>query len=102
MDTDQVRSYAQAHGDAVVRGDMDAVFDDIAPDVQEAFRAAGPPPELPQVVTAAHAAEVEDGGDSAIATIVYRGDDGRVVTIRSRWEPRGERPMITEIVSVEG
>jgi hypothetical protein len=102
MDTDQVRSFAQAHGEAVVRGDMDAIFADIAPDVQEAFRATGPPPGLPKVVTAAHAAEVEADGDSAVAAIVYTGDDGRVVTVRSRWEPRGERPMITEIVSVEG
>ena len=102
MDTEAVRHYAHEHGQAVVRGDMDGVFSDMAPDVLEAFQAAGPPPELPQQVSAAEVKNVEDAGDHAVASIAYTdASNGNVVTVHSKWETRGDRPMITGLVGID-
>jgi hypothetical protein len=101
MDTDQVLSHAEAHGEAVVRGDREGIFGDFAPDVRERFREAGPPPGLPQVVDSAKASVEETLDDHAVVAIAYTGE-GRDVTIRTRWEDRGDRPYITEILSVDG
>jgi 5,10-methenyltetrahydromethanopterin hydrogenase len=61
MDTDSVRQHAQAHGDAVVRGDLDAVTADFVPELRPQV------PEiakgLPQPTTSAEVLSVEDAGD---------------------------------------
>jgi hypothetical protein len=96
MDTDQVRSHAQAHADSVVRGDMEAVFDDFAPEVRDAVVAGGPPPGMPDPVTAAEVRRVDDAGEKAIVEIHYSGESSGL-TLRSEWEDRDGRPMIVTV-----
>jgi hypothetical protein len=94
MDTDSVRQHAQAHGDAVVRGDLDAV-PEMRPQVPELAKG------LPQPTTAAEVLSVEDAGDHTNVEIRYSsGQDA--VTIRSRWEEREAegRPLIAEATPI--
>jgi hypothetical protein len=90
MDADQTKDRIQQHADAVVRGDMDAVVADFAADLQPHV------PEiaqaLPQPVTGAEVLSVEAGEQESIALIRYSGDGE--LTIRSRWQDQGGRPVI--------
>jgi hypothetical protein len=96
MDTDQVRTHAQAHADAVIRADWDAVFGDFAPEVRQALVDAGPPPGMPERVTAAEVRRVDDAGANALVEIYYEGAESHV-TVRSEWEDRDGRPMIVTV-----
>src|SRR4051812_45079039 len=98
MDDQQTRDQIQQHADAVVRGDMDAVVADFAeamrPHVPEIAKA------LPQPVTSANVLGVEVGETESVATIRYAGEDSDV-TIRSRWQDEGGRPVIVHAEPVE-
>lgn len=98
MDDQQTRDQIQSHADAVVRGDMDAVVADftegLRPHVPEIAKA------LPQPVTRADVLSVEVGGSESVATIRYSGDTGDV-TIRSRWQDEGGRPVIVHAEPAE-
>ena len=91
MDDQQTRDHIQQHADSVVRGDMDAVVADFTegmrPHVPEIATA------LPQPVTAADVLNVDVGETESTATIRYSGEDSEV-TIRSRWQDEGGRPVI--------
>jgi hypothetical protein len=91
MDDQQTRAHINQHADAVVRGDMDAVVADftenLQPHVPQIAQA------LPQPVTAADVLSVDVGDTESIAMIRYSGDNGEV-TIRSRWQDEGGRPVI--------
>jgi hypothetical protein len=99
MDTGRVQQHAEAHGQAVVRGDMDAVAADFEPGLRHQV------PEvakvLPQPTTSAEVLSVEDAGDHAIVVIRYSGDQ-ETVTIRLRWEEHaGEgRPLIAQAAPI--
>ena len=91
MDDQQTRDHISQHADAVVRGDMDAVIADfterLQPHVPEIAKA------LPQPVTGADVLSVDVGDSESVAMIRYSGDAGEV-TIRSRWQDEGGRPVI--------
>jgi hypothetical protein len=91
MDDQQTRDHIQQHADAVARGDMDAVAadfsEDLRPHVPQIAQA------LPQPVTTADVLSVEIGDTESVAMIRYAGDSGDV-TIRSRWQDQGGRPVI--------
>ena len=91
MDDQRTRDQIQQHADAVVRGDMDTVIADftegLRPHVPELAQA------LPMPVTEAEVLSVEVGEDESVARIRYAGDSGEV-TIRSRWQDEGGRPVI--------
>jgi hypothetical protein len=91
MDETSVREHVQAHAEAVERGDMDAVIADFAeelqPQVPEIAKA------LPQPVTSAEVVSLDVGDGESVAVVRYSGDTGEV-TIRSRWQDRGGRPVI--------
>jgi hypothetical protein len=91
MDDQQTRNHIQQHADAVVRGDMDAVVADFT----ESMRPQVPSlaQVLPMPVTAAEVLSVEVGDTEAVAMISYTGAPGEV-TIRSRWQDEGGRPVI--------
>jgi len=93
MDDQQTRDQIQQHADAVVRGDMDTVVADFTegmrPHVPEIAKA------LPQPVTAAEVLSVDVGDSESIAKIRYSGEDSDV-TIRTRWQDEGGRPVIVE------
>jgi hypothetical protein len=55
---------------------------------------------LPQPVTAAEVLNVEVAETESVATIRYSGDDSEV-TIRSRWQHEGDRPVIVHAEPAE-
>ena len=91
MDEQTVRQHADAHAQAVVRGDFDAVAADLIEPLRPALQQIAP--LLPQPVTSADVTSLDHQGDSATAQITYRGDDKQLV-IESQWEERDGRPMI--------
>ena len=91
MDEQTVRRHADAHADAVVRGDFDAVASDLVEEIRPSLAQVAP--LLPQPVTSAGVTRLDHEGDHAVAQITYRGDDKQLV-IESRWEERDGRPMI--------
>lgn len=98
MDDQQTRDHIKQHADAVVRGDMDAVVadfsEDLRPEVPQIAQA------LPQPVTGAHVLSVDVGDTESVAMICYSGDAGDV-TIRSRWQDEGGRPVIVQAEPAE-
>jgi hypothetical protein len=98
MDDQQTRDHIQQHADAVVRGDMDAVVADFTesmrPHVPQIAQA------LPLPVTAAEVLSVDVGDTETVATICYTGAPGDV-TIRSRWQDEGGRPVIVHAEPAE-
>ena len=91
MDDQQTRDHIDAHAEAVVRGDMDAVTADFT----EGLRAHVPEiaQALPQPVTGADVLSVDVGAAESVAMIRYSGEASEV-TIRSRWQDEGGRPVI--------
>jgi hypothetical protein len=93
MDRGSVERHAEDHAQAVVRGDMEAVIADFVPELRPQV------PELakglPQPTTSADVQSVQDAGDHAVVEIRYSGAE-QSLTIRTRWEDREGRPLITE------
>src|SRR5262245_608952 len=91
MDHQQMQDHVKQHAGAVVRGDMDAVTADFSeelrPQVPQITQA------LPQPVTAADLQSLDVGESESVAVIRYSGDTGDI-TIRSRWQDEGGRPVI--------
>jgi hypothetical protein len=91
MDEAQTRDHIDQHADAVVRGDMDAILADFS----EELRPGAPQivnDVLPQPVTAAEVLNIDVGETEAVAMIRYSGDGE--LTVRSRWQEQGGRPVI--------
>ena len=93
MDETTIRNHAQAHADAVVNGDMDAITEDFAeamrPQIRDLARA------LPRPVTGAEVLQVDAGDPVSVALIRYAGESGEV-TIRSEWQEEDGRPRIVQ------
>jgi hypothetical protein len=91
MNEATTREHVDKHAVAVEHGDMEAVVADFSkelrPQVPQIAQA------LPQPVTAADVLSVEIGDAESVALIRYSGD-GEEVTIRSRWQVQGGRPVI--------
>jgi hypothetical protein len=89
MDETDTRSHIDAHADAVVRGDMDAIISDFS----ESLRPQVPQLAqlLPQPTTSADVQSVEIGEDESVSTIRYSGEDA-AVTIRARWQDEAAGP----------
>jgi hypothetical protein len=91
MDEAATRDHIEAHADAVVRGDMDAILGDFSeqlrPEVPQLAQA------LPQPVTSADIQNIDIGDDESVSTIRYSGQES-AVTIRARWQDEGGRPVI--------
>jgi hypothetical protein len=94
MDEKTVREAAQAHGDAVVRGDLKAAGGDLT---REAVGAAQEVMGgLPQPVQHAECFEVAEQDGAFVAQIRYRGEDDERV-VESRWEDRDGTPKIIDL-----
>jgi hypothetical protein len=94
MDRADVEQRAEEHGQAIVRGDMDAVMADIAKELHPGVpQVAG---LLPQPTTNADVVSVDVQDDHAICDIRYSNDQ-QSITMRSRWEDRDGRPRIVEV-----
>jgi hypothetical protein len=91
MDESRTRGQIHDHADAVVRGDIDTVTADFAPELR---------PQVPQIaqslpmpVKSADVLKVDVGDEETVAEIRYTGDSGQV-TIRTRWRDVEGRPSI--------
>ncbi len=94
MDEQTVRPFAEAHGAAIVAGDMAHAVADF----DEALRPhIGPvAAALPQPTTGAEIVSIEPGDDdSSVIHIRYSGADAET-TVRSVWKQVGDRPLIVE------
>lgn len=98
MDETAAREHIEAHADAVVRADMDAILADFSeelrPEVPQLAQA------LPQPVTSADIQNIEIGEDESVSTIRYSGENS-AVTIRARWQDEGGRPVIVHAEPVD-
>jgi hypothetical protein len=91
MDEASTRSHIEAHADAVVRGEIDAISadfsDELKPQVPQLVQ------RLPQPTTSAEVQSVEIGDEESVSTIRYSSGDS-AVTVRERWREQGGRPLI--------
>jgi hypothetical protein len=91
MNEDDVRKHAEAHGEAMLAGDIRRAGDDLT---DEAKAGAGPVMSaLPRPITAAEVQSVSGTGDEYVVRICYSGADKEVV-VQSRWGEHEGRPMI--------
>jgi hypothetical protein len=91
MDEATIRKYAEAHGENIVKGDMQAGMADIDPSVMASL--AGLASEMPNPATSAEVKSIDAGGEEAIVQITYSGAD-KTATVQSRWKDNGQRPVI--------
>ena len=94
MDETDVRQHAQAHGDALVEGDMRKAGGDLSAEARE--QAPGVMANFPKVVESAEVVSLDVQGDAAITQATYRGE-GKEITVESRWEERDGRPKIVDM-----
>jgi hypothetical protein len=93
MDQATMQERAEAHGQAVVRGDFDAVAADIIEEMHPQLPAVAE--LLPQPTTQADVLRCDVEDDHAIVEIRYSNDD-KSITLRSRWEDRDGTVLIVE------
>jgi hypothetical protein len=94
VDEATVRQHAQAHGDAVVAGDLRRAGSDL--DGEALAQAGEVMKQLPRTLTAAEIESLELEGDVATVRTRYSGDEGSGV-VESRWEERDGRPKIVHM-----
>ena len=97
MDEATTRDHVERHGEAIVRGDMDAVTADFSEELRPQVPKIAQ--SLPAPVVAAEVLGVEVGESESVATIRYSGDSDEV-TVRSRWQDIGGRPRIVHVEPV--
>lgn len=99
MDEANARSHIEAHAEAVVRGDMDAVVADFSPELRSQVPGVAPA-LLPLPVKAAELLNIEAGDGESVAWIRFSGD-GREATLRTEWREIDGRPLIVAL-ALEG
>lgn len=94
MDEETVRQHAEAHGQAIVAGDIKKAGSDLnqaamqqAPNVMKA---------LPRPATHASVESVTEKDDGYVARILYTGEDS-AATVASTWVEEGGRPVISSL-----
>jgi hypothetical protein len=94
MEESAVRERADAHGQAVVAGDLNRAGGDLT---KAAMAEAGSVMKsLPTPVTGAEVESVESAGDGFVVLIRYAGTDSEVI-VRSRWIDEDGTPKIAEL-----
>jgi hypothetical protein len=94
MDENTVREHAQAHGDAVVSGDLGRAASDLAGEAKG--QAGDVMRKLPRPVTAAEVESVTSEGDETVALIRYSGE-GTATLVESRWAEQEGEPKIVSL-----
>jgi hypothetical protein len=95
MDEAQVRQRAQAHVDAVVRGDNRTAAADFGESARPQLGALGR--AMPRPVKSARIDSVQTEADRAVVHITYVGDD-ETVTVRSEWAGEPELQIVSAAV----
>lgn len=94
MDDSKVRERAEAHGNAVVAGDLRRAAADLTDDAKA--QAPGVMKQIPQPASEAAIEEVRAEGDEYVARIRYsKGDES--TTVASRWGERDGEPKIIDL-----
>ena len=91
MDESKVREHAQAHGQAMVDGDLRKAGSDLTPEVQA--KAGDVMKDFPRKVETADVVSVEGAGEEFVVQARYSGE-GKEVTVESRWAERDGTPKI--------
>ena len=94
MDENKVRDHAEAHGKAVVAGDMRTAGSDL--NEQGKADAAAVMSRMPNPLTSATVVAVTQSGDTMVATIRYEGG-GDAIDVKSTWVEAEGRPMISKL-----
>ena len=94
MDEATVRQRAEAHGAAVVRGDLRAAGGDL--DGDALAQAGDAMKRLPQTLDGAEVETIEVGDDVAEVRTRYFGE-GQSAVVVSQWEDRDGQPKITSL-----
>ncbi len=91
MDESTAKGHIEAHADAVVSGDQEALLADFSEDLRPQLPQLAQ--MLPQPVTSSEIKDVQFGDEESVSTITYSGPDSSV-TIRAEWREEGGRPVI--------
>jgi hypothetical protein len=95
------RDIVEAHGQAVVDGDMPRALQDFTEAGANHPNTAPTVARLPNPVTSATVERLDQQPDGGLIVHVRYGGDEGSTTVRSVWEQVGDRPYITSI-SVAG
>ncbi len=94
MDETTVRRFAEEHGEAMRKGDLNRAAEDLTADARDQ---AGPVMKgLPRPITSAEVTSVETSGDDYIVQIRYAGGDDEAI-VESRWGGDDDRPRILDL-----
>ena len=97
----KVREIVEAHGQAVVDGDMQRALEDFT-DAGAQHPDTGPTvAQLPNPVKSATVEKLDQELDGSLIVHVRYGGDEKATTVRSVWEQVGDRPFITSISVVD-
>ncbi len=91
MDEATAKSHIEAHADAVVSGDQQALLADFCEELRPQVPQLAQ--MLPQPVTSSEIQDIEVGSEESVSTITYSGPASSV-TIRAEWREEGGRPVI--------
>lgn len=94
MDESSVKQHAEAHGNAVVAGDLRTAGSDLTKEA--AAQAPAVMGKLPRPATAAEILKVESSGDTTVVHILYKGPDSEA-TVVSTWADRDGTPKIVNL-----
>ena len=94
MDENSVREHAEAHGQAVVDGDLRRAAGDLTDEAKQ--QAPNVMKQLPRPASGAAVTSVTASDDAFVAIIEYSGEN-HSATVESRWVDRGGRPMIEDM-----
>jgi hypothetical protein len=91
MDEQTARKYAEAHGKAVLDGNMEHLKEDIVPELHPMLEQLST--MLPSPLTGVTVVSAEASEDHAESVIAYAGAEV-TLQMKARWEDRDGRPRI--------
>src|SRR5437763_12472861 len=95
MDELTFRAFAEAHGAAIVAGDIEHAMADLSDEVRGYLAPSAA--AFPDPTTAAEVVSFESvNDDSAVVHIRYTGEGAQSTTVRSVWKQIGDRPIVVE------
>ena len=94
MDEQAVRTHAEAHGNAIIEGDLRRAGGDLTPEAQA--QAPDVMSNFPKKVESAEVVSLNVDGEEAVVQARYAGE-GKEVTVESRWGDRDGRPKILDM-----
>jgi hypothetical protein len=94
MDEDAVRAHAEAHGRAVVEGDLRRAASDLGGVARR--QAAGVMEHVPKDVSSVEVTMIDNQDRHCIVDTTYSGPTQQAI-VRARWEEHDDRPKIVRL-----